>query len=167
MKLKSGVLAAVLAAALGLCAAEALVGKPGFGAENKATNMKMSASATAPAEKAMSMSLIPQAMADEAPGAVALPDAGEVPAYLPQILSFLKSIPYVGPVVSKVLAVVSVVCTVATALYIFLLTLFSIPEVLARWAGAQKIADFIKKYGGVVLKWLKYLSIFNAQKKAE
>jgi hypothetical protein len=100
------------------------------------------------------------AHADDAVAAVTAP-----PEWLGSILVFFQSLPYVGPVLVAVLKWMGVITTLFTALSIAVQAILTIPELVAKWAGAQKAADQIKKYSDIVLPYLKYLSIFNVQKK--
>jgi hypothetical protein len=43
--------------------------------------------------------------------------------------------------------------------------ILKMPEIIARFAGANKRADQLKKIHDAIQPYLKYLSIFNVQKK--
>jgi uncharacterized membrane protein len=105
-----------------------------------------------------------QAAAEVAAAAAPAPQ-GPALEMIGPIVAFLKSIPTVGPVLTVVLEVIGIIAAVMTLLSAFLLALFRLPELGARWAGAHDLADKIEAISSKVLPILQYLSMFNVQKK--
>lgn len=89
----------------------------------------------------------------------------EAPVWLLEFLTYISTIPKVGPVLVEVAKWLGVLASVFTALSLTLTVILKIPEITARWAGASEIADKIKALHDKIQPWLKYLSIFNVQKK--
>lgn len=89
----------------------------------------------------------------------------ELPSWVGDIVEFLKTIPYVGPVIVQILKWVGIVTAIFTALAAFLQTLCVVLIGSANLSGLQKFADVILRINEKVLPWLKYFSMFNVQKK--
>lgn len=87
------------------------------------------------------------------------------PAWLEGVINFVRALPYVGPVVVEILKWMGVISAVMTAISVCTITVLKIPQVIAKWAGASKLADQIQAISDKVLPYLKYLSMFNVQKK--
>lgn len=85
--------------------------------------------------------------------------------WLTQVIHFLYAIPQAQPVLGKVFLVAGALSAALTALAIFLETLLVIPQVVALWRGADEFAEKVKKFREKFLPWIKYLSMFNVQKK--
>lgn len=94
-----------------------------------------------------------------------VPDVFVPPVWLSTIILFVQGLPVVGPIIIEVCKWLGVLTTVATLLSAMIQTMLTIPQILAVWAGAQGLADKIKKISDLILPWLKYLSMFNVQKK--
>ncbi len=95
--------------------------------------------------------------------------ADDVPNVLPpdiivQLLTFLQSVPYVGPVLVVALKWVAIVAPIMTALSLCVQAVLAIPEVAARFSGAHELGDKIKYWSDKVVYWLSYFSIRNAKK---
>jgi hypothetical protein len=89
----------------------------------------------------------------------------EPPVWLGDLLTFIASIPSVGPIVVEVFKWLGVVASVFTALSVAVSVIVKIPELAARFAGLPEIAEKLNKINEKVQPYLKYLSIFNVQKK--
>lgn len=89
----------------------------------------------------------------------------EAPAWLLDFLTYIATIPKVGPILVEIAKWLGVLASVFTALSLALTVILKIPEITARWAGASEFADKIKAFHDKIQPWLKYLSIFNVQKK--
>ena len=89
----------------------------------------------------------------------------EPPVWLADLLVFIGSIPTVGPIVVEVFKWLGVIASVFTALSVALSVIVKIPELAARFAGLEKVADTLKKINDTIQPYLKYLSIFNVPKK--
>lgn len=93
-------------------------------------------------------------------------DAAQVaPVWLGGVVAFLMGIPSVGPILVKILSVIGIVCAFFTALSTFLQAVLIIPEIGLKIAGAKGLSEKIKSFSDKVLPILKYLSIYNVQKK--
>jgi hypothetical protein len=86
------------------------------------------------------------------------------PEWVANVLVWVKTLPYVGPVVVEILKWVGLVAGVMTALSVMAQALLAIPEIAARFAGAPGLAEKIKYWSDKILYWLKYFSVFNAKK---
>lgn len=110
----------------------------------------------------MAMVTMPFAVhAQEVAGAI---PAGP-PAWFGEVMTFLVSIPKVGPIIEQVIIWVGVAATVFTSLSIFAQGILAIPQIVAKWAGAHEFAEKVKKISEKVLPYLQYFSVFNVQKK--
>lgn len=85
--------------------------------------------------------------------------------WLPALIGMLNGIPAVGKYLAIAFQVAAVTSASLTALVVFLETILKIPEVAARWAGAEDLADKIEEFKNKVLPWIKYFSMYNVQKK--
>lgn len=81
------------------------------------------------------------------------------------LIDFLSGLPWVGPFLVMVLKYVGIVAAVFTSASVFATTLLRIPEVIARWAGAEMLASKIADFHDKIVPWLDYLSVFNSKKK--
>ncbi len=95
--------------------------------------------------------------------------AQEIPAegfeWLPGVISMLQSFPVVGKILAVVFEVLAVASVVLTGLAAFLKTILGISQLAAKWAGAEKASESIKKFEEKILPWIKYFSMYNVQKK--
>lgn len=101
------------------------------------------------------------------PGAVAASadQALEAPAWLKVAVEFLMGLPYVGPVAVEIVKWSGLVAGICTALVLLVQSLSAAFQGAAILAGFGPVAEKIKKYGDIVIHYLKMLSMFNAQKK--
>lgn len=88
----------------------------------------------------------------------------QLPEWVGSIIEFLKSVPYVGPVLVQVLKWIGIIASIFTALSLFLQAFCSILVGAAGVVKAKAFADWVSKVSGVILPWLKYLSMFNVKK---
>lgn len=102
------------------------------------------------------------ALGQETPPVIGDPASFE---WLGAVVTFLSAVPYIGPVIVAVLKWVGLIASIATALSVLAQAILVIPEIVAKWAGATEVSAQIKKYSDLILPYLKYLSIFNVQKK--
>lgn len=102
-----------------------------------------------------------------ADGSVMVPTAAAPPEWLGAVLQFVSSLPYAGPVIVALIKWAGLVAGIMTALSVFAQAVLAVPELVARWAGANEAAEKIRKISDVVLPWLKWLSVFNVQKKPQ
>lgn len=84
--------------------------------------------------------------------------------FLNYVIPTLLSIPIVGKYLVPLLAILGTVASFLTVIVPFAYGLLKLPEIIARWAGADAIADKIKDYGEKAIYAMKYLSMFNAKK---
>ena len=81
------------------------------------------------------------------------------------LVQYLSSLPGVGPILGKLFEIVALVGAVMTYLSVAAIGLLKLPELAARFAGLQGMADKLQAISDKVLPWLKWLSLFNVQKK--
>lgn len=85
--------------------------------------------------------------------------------WLNSVIIFLQGIPSIGEYLAIFFQVMAVLSTGLTALAVFLETLLSVPEIIARISNSDAIAAKIKSFKEKILPWIKYFSMFNVQKK--
>lgn len=88
-----------------------------------------------------------------------------LPSFVDQLLSFLVTIPKVGPILQTVLIYVGSVAALFTALTLFVKSVLAIPVVITRFAGAKELSDKIDSFSKKIEYYLDILSIFNAKQK--
>lgn len=89
----------------------------------------------------------------------------EVPAWLSDVLVWVSAIPKVGPIFVEVVKWLGVIASVFTALSICIQAILAVPMIMAKWAGAHEFSEKVKALNDKIQPYLKYLSIFNVQKK--
>lgn len=99
----------------------------------------------------------------------ALPPA-EVPQWLEQgvmvLVGLLNGIPVVGHVLSIVFQVLGILAALMTATSVFAQSVLMALSGAFKAAGLDGIAAKIKAVEAKVMPWLKWLSMFNVQKKS-
>lgn len=119
-------------------------------------------------EKLSSFIFTQEAHADEAAAPAAPAPVGvadEIPSWIAPVVMWLQSVPTVGPILVEVLKWLGLVAAVLTALSAFLMALAKATTGIAQLAGFVAFAEKAQKFFDVVLKYTKYLSMFNVQKK--
>lgn len=122
------------------------------------------------------LSFISQAQADdtaapavEAPAeAPAAPEVGvtdEIPSWIAPVVMWLQGVPTVGPILVEVLKWLGLLAAVLTALSTFMMALSKAVVGVAGMAGFVAFAEKAQKFFDVALKYAKYFSMFNVQKK--
>lgn len=87
------------------------------------------------------------------------------PKWAEQMLVTIQGLPYVGPIVSKILLYAGIVSSILTAFIAFLLTVLSALMGVMNMAGLASFAAKIQLFkDSKFMYWLKYLSMFNAKK---
>lgn len=86
------------------------------------------------------------------------------PDMVVQLIQFLQSVPYVGPVLVVVLKWIAIIAPIMTALSFFVQTILALPEVIARFNGAHSLAEKIRYWSDKIVYWLSYFSVRNAKK---
>lgn len=81
------------------------------------------------------------------------------------VLGFLGGLPGVGDILAKVVSVVMVVGAVMTVVATTLDGLSKSLEGVLNVAGLKGIAEKVKAFHDKVTPWIKYLSLYNVQKK--
>lgn len=84
--------------------------------------------------------------------------------FLNYVIPTLLAIPLVGKYLVPFLAILGTIASFLTVLVPFAYGLLKLPEIVARWAGAEAIADKIKIYGEKIIYAMKFLSMYNAKK---
>lgn len=85
--------------------------------------------------------------------------------WIATILDFIGAIPGVGPVMQTVVMVIGVVSACFTALAVAFDSICKALSVFSKLAGASALGAKIMAFHDIVSPWLKYLSIYNVQKK--
>lgn len=85
--------------------------------------------------------------------------------WLTSVINFVSEMPYIGPVLVVIFKVASVASIALTALAAFLEVILTIPELVAKFSGATEFAAKVNKIKNKILPWIKYISMFNVQKK--
>jgi hypothetical protein len=88
----------------------------------------------------------------------------QLPSWTNQVLAFLTSIPKVGPILEVAFVWIGSIAALFTALAVFARSVLAIPLVMAKFAGAQELAEKIEAISKKVNYYLDQLSIFNAKK---
>lgn len=90
------------------------------------------------------------------------------PKWAQDILVAAENLPVVGPVVSKVLLYLSILSSILTTGIAFLLAILSGVSRLANLAGLAAFAAKVQLFrNGRIMYWLKFASMFNAQKEKQ
>lgn len=100
-----------------------------------------------------------------APAVVAVAEPAAPPAWAQTVIVGAQKLPVIGPIVTKALIYLGIISSILTMLAAFLSSALTILAGALNYAGllsaVQKIADF---KNGRFMYYLKYLSMFNAQK---
>lgn len=98
-------------------------------------------------------------------GQVAVPEPAAPPQWAQDVISNAQKLPVIGPIVSKILLYLGIISAILTALIACLLTILMALSKAFSLAGLVGVAESITAFkDGKVMYWLKYLSMFNAQK---
>jgi hypothetical protein len=99
---------------------------------------------------------------------VAVAEPSAPPAWAQEVVVAAEKLPVIGPIVSKILLYLGILGAIATATVGFLLgvlnTLMGVFNLAGLASAATKIAAF---RDGKIMYWLKFISMFNAQKKPD
>jgi hypothetical protein len=88
------------------------------------------------------------------------------PAWVQDLVVTIKSMPILGPIAVKILNWLTVLFSIITALCAFLLVVLKALSGVANMASLVGMQDKIVAFQSSKFMWtLKYLSVFNAQKK--
>lgn len=87
------------------------------------------------------------------------------PAWLQDVLLFLKSMPVVGPYLTEALKWLGVISAVLTTLTAALLSVIKVLTTVLTYAKLPEMAAKLEAFqNSKFIFWLKYFSMFNAQK---
>jgi hypothetical protein len=87
------------------------------------------------------------------------------PIWMQDVLVSIKKLPMVGPLVVKVLNWLGVLCSILTALAAFVMVVLKALTGVLNVAQLTELSAKVQAFqDGKILYWLKYLSMFNAQK---
>lgn len=90
------------------------------------------------------------------------------PNWLQDMVIAIKKLPVIGPVLTVALQWLGVIATILTALVAFLLvSIRALTTVLTSMKLVEIANKLVAFQDGKIMYWLKYLSVFNAQKKEE
>lgn len=88
------------------------------------------------------------------------------PQWLVEALKLVYGLPTIGPILAKVMQWAGVLAVILTSLVAFLLGIVAILKPVANWAGLKNFAILLDEFkNSKIMYYLKYLSMFNAQKK--
>lgn len=100
------------------------------------------------------------------PSVVAVAEPAAPPQWAQDLISTAQSLPVVGPVVSKVLLYLGILSSILTLLAGFVLSTISVIARVSNLAGLGVVAARVTEFkSGPIMYWLKFFSLFNAQKK--
>lgn len=87
------------------------------------------------------------------------------PVWAQDVIMAAQKLPIIGPIVSKIFIYLGIVSSILTALVAFLLTVLSAASKVANISQLTDLANKIELFkDGKIMYWIKYLSMFNAQK---
>lgn len=139
------------------------IGGVGFQAVNSTGHKIEKASSI---EKFVSHFTVSEARADDAvPAAEAPADDVEIPSWVAPIVTWLQTVPTVGPILIEVLKWLGIVAAVLTALATLMQALAAAFVGVAKMAGFVEFANKAKAFLDKILAYVKYFSMFNVQKK--
>lgn len=103
--------------------------------------------------------------ASQASPVVVKDDSAAPPTWMQDVLVSIKKLPMIGPIVVKALNWVGVLCSILTALAAFLMVALKALSSVMNLAQATDLAAKVQGFqDGKIMYYLKYLSMFNAQK---
>lgn len=91
--------------------------------------------------------------------------AAEVPSWVATVLAFLQGMPYVGPFLTGLLKWAVLASAIMTAISTCAMAILALLQGVSQWAGLVKIQAALAWVEANVMPWLKYLSMYNVQKK--
>ena len=91
-------------------------------------------------------------------------NAAVLPEWVGQIVIFLTGIPTIGPILVLVIKWVAIITAVLTVVSATVQSLSTILVASGHFLGLKKFADFIAKWSGKLLPYLKWFSAFNVKK---
>jgi hypothetical protein len=104
--------------------------------------------------------------ADPAPaGSVVIAEPAAPPAWAEKLIVSLSAVPVVGPILSKALLYAGIVSSSLTAIIAFLLSSIAALGGVLKISGLAEFAAKLEAFkNGKIMYYLKYLSMFNANK---
>lgn len=96
---------------------------------------------------------------------VAVAEPAAPPQWAQDLLVTAEGLPYVGPVIVKIITIVPLVCAILTAVVAFLISLLTMMIGIFNYAGFTSAVAFLTAFqNGKFMYYLKYFSMFNAKK---
>jgi hypothetical protein len=87
------------------------------------------------------------------------------PQWAQSLIVSAQKLPVVGPIVSKAIVYIGILVPVLTALIGAIMAILSALSGIASLSGLLAFGEKVKAFqNGKIMYWLKYLSMFNAQK---
>lgn len=100
-------------------------------------------------------------------GSVAVATPAAPPSWAQDLIVTVEKLPVVGPFVAKALLYLGILASILTVLVATILTILnSLSGVFTASGLSEAAAAIIKFRDGPIMYWLKFLSLFNAQKPA-
>lgn len=109
------------------------------------------------------------------PASIVLPATAAAPSVSPtaapqwaqDLLSAAANLPIIGPLVSNAMIYAGIASSILTAIVLFLLTVTSAISGVGSFAGLTSLTSAVQAFqSGPIMYWLKFFSMFNAQKPA-
>lgn len=96
---------------------------------------------------------------------VAVADASAPPTWAQEIITVAEKLPVVGPYLTKALVYLGILSSIITVLVGTILTILASLAGVFNASGLTEAAAAVVKFrDGPIMYWLKFLSMFNAQK---
>lgn len=100
------------------------------------------------------------------PTMVPVPEPAAPPQWAQDVLMSAEGLPIVGPLVAKALVYAGILAAILSALVLCLLTILNALSGVLNFSGLATAVLAIQDFkNGKIMYWLKYFSLFNAQKK--
>lgn len=84
--------------------------------------------------------------------------------WLSSVILMIKSVPALGKYLAYVFEFAAIASASLTALAVFLKSILTVPQLIAKWSGAEDLAVKIKEFEEKILPWVEYFSMFNVKK---
>jgi hypothetical protein len=97
--------------------------------------------------------------------ASAIPDPSSLP-WVGSVIQVLSGLPYIGPVLLKVISYSGAVAGVMTAVAVCAQAVLTALAGILNVGGLSTKANAVLAFEAKIVPWLQYLSIFNVQKSA-
>lgn len=98
--------------------------------------------------------------------AVAVAEPAAPPPWAQDLVMAAEKLPYVGPIISKVLLYAGIIGSIMTAVVVCLTSILNLLIGAFNLAKLMNVANAVAAFkDGKIMYWLKFFSFFNAKKK--